>query len=575
MFRGVKSANIPQDMLDEVSKKRKQKAPLLQPEAKRNKDETEKIPRDVRFKCVLAPKQLYSSDSDAESDPDDNGISAFRKAKQRRERVIKKAKRTLVPMPMMEEKVDEETFSNSEDDDDDNLYQPMPYTCTNKDSTDSDYEGDDDSDAEFSFGNYKNTDQNEIDSDSDEDEEMTELKDCENDDVEMTDSPKSYVEIFETMRMDVSEKPNNFMEVDEYQVSEEEEGLEMEYTKLYERSTFIECIKNGSLVRLNDIIYFHGIIDIRPIINSVQVNGYTIKAGESLKAESISHADYFLNMTPVITGTYNDADKKKLTVELKQLVPDEEVLKEFFTGFDFKKDVLVHINAFPPSCAINMINKYVTNKVLQNKAMILKNCANPSSEHFLDAKFFVNEENPRLNSFLVNEDWNNIDMNQDSKIMIVGGKNVGKSALAQYTINRNINKFKRILLIDLDIGQPIIGLAQTVSATVITKPLIGAGYLSDAKPIKSLLYGDKSIMTSPYAYINCVKELVKFCSDEYSDIPWIINSLGYQKGYGLELCAVLSRIIYPSDVVQIQHQNLGYNFNKIITMDLVNHITFR
>ena len=96
---------------------------------------------------------------------------------------------------------------------------------------------------------------------------------------------------------------------------------------------------------------------------------------------------------------------------------------------------------------------------------------------------------------------------------MIGGQNVGKSSMAQYLINKYIKKYPRILLIDLDVGQPICALPQTVAATVIESPLFGKGCLNEniSVPIKCLLYGDKNITVAPFKYIQCVKELLQFC----------------------------------------------------------------
>jgi polynucleotide 5'-hydroxyl-kinase GRC3/NOL9 len=185
----------------------------------------------------------------------------------------------------------------------------------------------------------------------------------------------------------------------------------------------------------------------------------------------------------------------------------------------------------------------------------------------------VSEENPRLNCFRVNEDWRYIEMKSYSRIVVVGGKNTGKSTFAQYLINQNIAKFKKILLIDFDIGQPICGVSQTISATIVKAPVIGAGYLNpNLKQAKSFLFGDKSITNAPFKYVACVKLLIDFCrsNEELNNIPWVINTLGYQKGFGIQLLTVILKIVQPSDVVQIQHANVKYNFENIMDENIVN-----
>lgn len=307
-----------------------------------------------------------------------------------------------------------------------------------------------------------------------------------------------------------------------------EEEVVLEFSKLLQRVTFYDCSNDqGVVICLSKPIHFHGILEIRPLLNNVQVNGYTIKTGESLKVTSISHANFYLNLSPII----NRCDIDDLKNELIKLVPDS--FEEIISRLDRERDVLVHLKQGLPDTSVEILKTYCPYAILPQKSMILKNSASSTSELFLSSRFFVSEENPRLNCFRVNEDWKYIEMKSNSRIVVVGGKNIGKSTLAQYLINQNISKFKKLLLIDLDIGQPICSISQTVSATIITEPIIGAGCLnSNFKLAKSFLFGDKSITNEPFKYVECARLLIEFCQsqEELKAIPWVINTMGYQKG---------------------------------------------
>lgn len=50
--------------------------------------------------------------------------------------------------------------------------------------------------------------------------------------------------------------------------------------------------------------------------------------------------------------------------------------------------------------------------------------------------------------------------------------------------------------------------------------------------------------------------------------------MGYQKGFGLQLIALLIRLMRPTDVVQIQHSVKSYNFAKLLTDSLVDELDF-
>lgn len=328
---------------------------------------------------------------------------------------------------------------------------------------------------------------------------------------------------------------------------------------------FYDCIDDsGVIVKLRNTIYFHGVLVIRAVANSVQVNGYVLKPKETITVASIARGEYFLNLTPFV---YAQRPEVSLLDELKGLLSDHDasnILKEF----DPSTEAIIHLQQGLPDSALQMLQFYSPIALLPTKKMLLADSPCPSSELILSAKFFTASDN----TFILNEQWDNIEVKEDSRFVIIGGKNVGKSALTQFLINKNVAIFEKILLIDLDIGQPIIGAAQTISATVLKKPIIGPGYLNGVQPDKCLLYGDKSIMISPFKYVDCVRQLLQFCfeNESYRNIPWLINTMGYQKGFGLQLMCILLRILQPTELVQVQHANNSFNFSKIVTESIVN-----
>lgn len=352
-----------------------------------------------------------------------------------------------------------------------------------------------------------------------------------------------------------------------------EDDDNLESGELLKQATFYDCTSDqGVVVRLKSTIHFHGILIVRAIANNVQINGYTLQPDEFMTATSISRADYFLNLTPVGSNNYS---KEKLLEKLKPLIT-EHCITTLIDNFNPESEAILHLQQGLPSTTVEMLKNYSTNALLPSKKMILTNSPCQTSELMLSAKFFVAGENKKVCSFELNDQWNNVEVKPSTRIVVIGGKNVGKSGLCQFLINKNIEKFKKILLIDLDIGQPIYSSSQTISATVISKPIIGPGYLSNNHPDKSFVYGDKSIMIAPFKYVRCVHQLMEFCdaNPEYQNIPWLINTMGYQKGFGLQLVCLLTRILQPTDVVQVQHGIKSYNFSKIVTEKIVNELPF-
>jgi len=129
----------------------------------------------------------------------------------------------------------------------------------------------------------------------------------------------------------------------------------------------------------------------------------------------------------------------------------------------------------------------------------------------------------------------------------------------------------------LDIGQTEVFLPETVSATVIDQPLLGPGYLHNLKPDKSYLYGDFSINSCPIKYIKCVYNLLKYCNNypEYQNMPWLINTMGYTKGFGMEIISTIIKLLSPTEVVQIQNINRKIeNFINDLTPEFINKMNY-
>lgn len=194
---------------------------------------------------------------------------------------------------------------------------------------------------------------------------------------------------------------------------------------LLQRASFHNCISNrGVIAKINRTIHFHGILVIKPIVNSIQVNGFTLPTNQSLKATSISRTDYFLNLTPVICKDRN-VDETELRNELKDLFQTENEVDAILDGFNPQKDVLLHLQQGLPDKGVEMLQTYLSDPVLPHKNMILKKSVCPSSELILATKFFVDSENPRLNAFRVNEDWNHMELKNDTKLVVIGGEFLG------------------------------------------------------------------------------------------------------------------------------------------------------
>ncbi|EDV55824.1 polynucleotide 5'-hydroxyl-kinase NOL9 [Drosophila erecta] len=202
---------------------------------------------------------------------------------------------------------------------------------------------------------------------------------------------------------------------------------------------------------------------------------------------------------------------------------------------------------------------------------------NPSNRPFNQSETLLHcliQSSDLSRTLQVPQVWNKLKFHATSRIIVAGGKGVGKSSLLRYLINRNLGQSPSILLIDLDIGQPEIFVPQTISCTVIDEPLLGPGFLFNRQPEHAIVVGHTNIVLCAEHYARAVIQLVQTIQNDAkcSNIPWLINTMGYNKGFGIELMALLVDRIRPTDLVQIASPILINNFDSALDWSSLSQI---
>lgn len=329
------------------------------------------------------------------------------------------------------------------------------------------------------------------------------------------------------------------------------------------------------LLLLKGKIFFHGALRIRLLAGDVCIFGYAMQQNETVTANS-PRGHSFLYLSP---SSQHQIKESETTGQLEQLKMHLQKLSNSFlradlteivSNFDSTTDAVVLLEN-DHSKSIFMIENYMKEAVFPNVNTFTCRPFH-QSESILRSQFLLYT----TSGLKINSQWQDISMTPYSRHVIVGGKGVGKSTFLRYFINRNLKKYKNILLIDLDIGQPEMFLPQTVSATIITEPILGPGYLRNKSPHKSYLFGDVNVLVSSIKYLKCVLKLLKHCHSvpEFRSMPWVVNTMGYSRGFGLELIVAILRTLKPTDLIQIQASQSVNNFEKILNADEVNHFRF-
>ena len=135
-------------------------------------------------------------------------------------------------------------------------------------------------------------------------------------------------------------------------------------------------------------------------------------------------------------------------------------------------------------------------------------------------------------------------------VLLCGAKNVGKSTLARYVVNRFLSlneESTHCAYLDTDIGQTEFTPPGFVSLVLLhtTEPMLGPALPFWRKPVLSYYLGDVSPRDMPNMYTAAIFKLIEYyqntLSPSHHRLPLVVNTQGWVKGMGLEL---LNRIIH-------------------------------
>lgn len=348
---------------------------------------------------------------------------------------------------------------------------------------------------------------------------------------------------------------------------------EMRQANVLESQFFNSVNSRHVLLLLRKTLHFHGSLHVKLIAGKATAFGYKLKSNKTVTVHSPRGHGLICLIPNSNEATEIDSNKSNLTA-LDELKDDfySQDLSYLKTEFNSTNDAILLLERDQTNKGVNMIERYMRETVFPNINAFNNESPFYSSEFVLHCKFLNEPEN----GLIINDEWLTLNLRENSKLITIGGKGVGKSTFIRYLINANFEKFKQFLFIDLDIGQPELFVPQTLSATIVTEPILGPGYLQNVKPAKAVLFGDINILPDPIKYWRCVTEIFTFCSahENCRKIPWIINTMGYNRGFGTELIACILKIFKPTDLVQIQSRSTMKNFDQIIKADVVNKFKF-
>lgn len=177
-------------------------------------------------------------------------------------------------------------------------------------------------------------------------------------------------------------------------------------------------------------------------------------------------------------------------------------------------------------------------------------------------------------SIMINEKWETIGSNileckkACKRILVCGGKGVGKSTMVRHLINRLLSQegMNKIALLDCDAGQPEFSAPGILSLTFMTKPILSPPhthmicgrkdkYTIECEHKMASFYGYTTSKINPVRYIESVRSLLQryetICSEMGENIPLVINTDGWIKGMGYEILSSVIDSVNPHHIIQI------------------------
>lgn len=329
-------------------------------------------------------------------------------------------------------------------------------------------------------------------------------------------------------------------------------------SKLLELSVFENSLKtNDVLAVLKQDMELYGTVVVTLLCGRITINGYKARPFEPLTIFSPKG----LNWVVISPMANKKLPKDKFNWNDLNNTFSRAQLDKILGNYDGHRDAIVLLQRNSGSQKLqSTFAKHMAENVFP--LVYAANRPHYSSEYILNCLVQWSDKSKGVQVPTV---WTKLALQASTRLMVTGGKGVGKSTMLRYLVNRHLHHpYPRLLLIDLDIGQPELFVPQTVSCSIIDAPLLGHGLFLNKQPERAYVVGHVNIVMCAEQYARAVRQLLSYChgNPDYQGIPWLINTMGYNKGFGLELMALIADCVQPTDVVQIASNRPINNFDE-------------
>lgn len=308
------------------------------------------------------------------------------------------------------------------------------------------------------------------------------------------------------------------------------------------------------LVHLKEPFYFHGLLSIRVLAGCIEILHHTRRATDS--TEEI-----------LVMATVDDYPVRVSTIPQPSSALTRGLADPAMKRFNYS-DLMEVKQSFADHHAVLLLRAVDKNHIKFMQGHMTKKLLpedfHKTFECALKCKFY--KSHPKQFSPI---DKDLLELQPSSgfpRIITAGGKNTGKSTFNKCLVNSLLSgSDAQVLYVDLDIGQPEFGAPQTISAYLLDSPVVGKGFLKchETDPYFSLVYGHCNVALDAIRYAKCVKALFDHLNgqSDLTPIPWVVNTMGYVRGIGLDLMHFIMNQLGPTKVLQFKHsQHFLENF---------------
>ncbi len=142
--------------------------------------------------------------------------------------------------------------------------------------------------------------------------------------------------------------------------------------------------------------------------------------------------------------------------------------------------------------------------------------------------------------------------------LVVGESDAGKSSFCTLLVNLAVKKKMKVGLLDLDLGQSLIGPPAAMGLALVTKPMRPGVHL---QPTENWFVGDDSPVSSKTAVFEGVTKLLER-SRSVGIETLVVNTSGYVKGTKAEKFKVgIVKLVKPDRVVVLERR---YDLNRLV-----------